>query len=148
MVSGAGRRLLIVAGLALVFTVGSVAVGGVPLLVGLGALSLLSLGLLPGGSRRYLLRRLFRIAASVFMAMGIIWFLVHNYPDASRQDPTGLIPAAERYGDWMGDVVSGELGDTQYSETVEEGVSRTIPISLQLTADHVAHPVAVALGRR
>lgn len=130
--SDVGRRLIIVAGLAVVVAVGAVAVGGIPLLAGLGLTSLLSLGLLPGGSRRYLVRRLFRIGVTVFTAMAIVWFLVHNFPDQSRQDPTGLIPAAERYGEWLGDVVSGELGDTQYSETVEEGVSRTIPISLQL----------------
>lgn len=139
------KRLYIVSALALLATLGALAVGGVPLLVGLGAVSLLALGLLPGGSRRYLLRRLMRIAGSVFVAMAIIWLLVHNYPDASRQDATGLIPAMERYIAWIGDLVAGEMGDTQYSETVEEGVSRTIPISLQLLIYSQILAVAIAI---
>jgi peptide/nickel transport system permease protein len=117
---------------ALTLTVGSIAVGGIPLLAGLAAVSLLALGLLPGGSRRYLLRRAARVGGSVFVAMAIIWLLVHNYPDASRQDPTGVVPAMVEYVSWLGDLVAGEMGDTQYNETVEEGVERTIPISLQL----------------
>ncbi len=119
---------------ALIMTLGSIAIGGVPLLVGLGALSLACLGLLPGGSRRYLLHRFTRVGGSVFVAMAIIWLLVHNYPNSAREDSTGLVPAMERYVEWIGDLVAGEMGDTQYSETVEEGVSRTIPISMQLLA--------------
>lgn len=130
---------------ALVVVLGSVVVGGVPLLMGLGALSLLALWLLPGGSRRYLLRRFSRIGGSVFVAMAIVWLLVHNYPDASRQDATGLIPAMESYVSWIGDVVAGEMGDTQYSETVEEGLSRTIPISMQLLAYSQIIAVAIAI---
>lgn len=126
------RRVLVVTMAAATITLAAVAVGGVPLLFGLGALSLLGIGLLPGGSRRYMIHRLVRVGGSIFVAMAIVWFLVHNYPDAARQDPTGLIPAMVRYVSWMGDVVAGEMGDTNYSETVEEGVGRTIPISLQL----------------
>ncbi|MFT7646990.1 MAG: peptide/nickel transport system permease protein [Candidatus Poriferisodalaceae bacterium] len=46
-----------------------------------------------------------------------------------RFDPGGAMDA---YGSWLGDLFSGELGDTQYSETVVDGVSRTIPLSMQL----------------
>ena len=126
------RRLFVAVFCALTITVGSIAVGGIPLLAGLGAVSLLALGLLPGGSRRYLLRRAIRVGGTVFVAMAIIWLLVHNYPDAAREDATGVVPAMERYVSWIGDLVAGEMGDTQYNETVEEGVSRTIPISMQL----------------
>lgn len=143
--SGFQRQLAVVTGLALMVTNAAIVVGGVPLAVGLGLASLLALALLPGGSRRYLLRRLVRVVATVFAAMAIVWLLVHNYPDQSRSDPTGLIPAAERYGEWLGDLVAGELGSTQYSETVEEGVSRTIPISLQLLAYSQVLALAIAI---
>lgn len=139
------RRVAIISALALVSTLGAVLIGGVPLLVGLGAVSALGLGLLPGGSRRYLLHRLFRVGGSVFVAMAIIWFLVHNYPDSARQDATGVIPAMEQYVAWMGDLLAGEMGDTQYSETVEEGVSRTIPISMQLLLYSQLMAVAIAV---
>lgn len=132
MVKAGWWRTLAVTGIGLVMTLLSIAIGGIPLLGGLGLASLLALGVLPGGSRRYLLRRLVRVAGSVFVAMAIVWLLVHNYPDASRSDPTGFFPAMSRYGDWLGDVVAGEFGYTQYSETVADGVGRTIPISLQL----------------
>ena len=75
-----------------------------------------------------------RVAASVFIAMGIIWLLVHNYPNSARTDATGFFPAMQRYVEWIGDLVAGEMGDTQYSETVEEGIGRTIPLSMQLLA--------------
>ncbi len=110
------------------------ATGGVPLAVGLGAAAIVALGVLPGGSRRYLLRRLVRSFLSVFLAMAIIWLLIHNFQNSVRTDETGFVAAMERYGQWLGDLAAGELGDTQYSETVAEGVSRTIPISLQLLA--------------
>lgn len=128
------NRVLIVTMVALVTTFIAVVIGGVPLLVGLGAVSGFALAAMPGGSRRYLLRRLTRIGGSVFVAMGIIWLLVHNYPDSARQTSTGVVPAMERYVAWIGDMVAGEMGDSQYSETVGEGVSRTVPISMQLLA--------------
>lgn len=127
-------RIPLVTLLALVATVGAVALGGVPLLVGLGGLAVGVTALMPGGPRRYLLRRLIRVAGSVFLAMALVWLLVHNYPDSSRQTPTGVVPAMERYGEWLGDLAVGEMGDTQYSETVGEGVGRTIPLSFQLLA--------------
>ncbi|MDH3681461.1 MAG: ABC transporter permease [Acidimicrobiia bacterium] len=139
------RRVSIVTAAAFTITLGSVVVGGVPLLVGLGALSLLGLWLLPGGSRQYLVRRLFRVGGTMFVAMAIVWFLVHNYPDAGRQDATGLVPAMERYVAWIGDLVAGEMGDTTYSETVEEGLSRTIPVSMQLLVYSQLLALAIAI---
>ena len=106
--------------------------GGVPLVLGLGLVLLAGVFILPAGARRYLLRRIARVATTVFVAMAIIWLLVHNYPDASRSTPTGVIPAMERYVTWLADALFGEFGDSSYSETVGEGVSRTIPISTQL----------------
>ncbi|MGF1595593.1 MAG: ABC transporter permease [Acidimicrobiales bacterium] len=138
-------RLVAITGLAIVAAVGAVAVGGVPLLAGLGLVAALALAALPGGSRRYLLRRVVQVVGSVFFAMAIVWLLVHNYPDASRLDDTGVVAAMERYIAWIGDVVAGEMGDTQYSETVEAGVSRTIPISLQLLAYSQVMAVVIAI---
>ncbi|MEL6984727.1 MAG: hypothetical protein AAFO29_20030, partial [Actinomycetota bacterium] len=85
-----------------VVTLATVAVGGVPLLVGLVLAGLIGLVALPPGPRRYLLNRSVRVGATVLVTMAIVWLLVHNYPDASRQTPTGLIPAMERYGSWFG----------------------------------------------
>lgn len=110
----------------------AVAVGGVPLLFGLVVVGAAGLFLLPTGARRYLVHRTFRVFGTVFLSMAIIWLLVHNYPDASRSTPTGVVPAMERYVTWISDVIFGEFGDSTYSETVGEGLSRTIPISTQL----------------
>jgi peptide/nickel transport system permease protein len=126
-------RVLVVTVTALVATVGAVVIGGVPLMVGLGGAAVAAAALLPGGSRRYLVRRLARIVVSVFVAMAIVWLLVHNYANPGRVTPTGLVPAMERYIAWLADLVVGDLGGrTQYSETVGEGLSRTIPVSFQL----------------
>ncbi len=119
--------------LGLLATMAAIAVGGISLLAGLATAGALSAVALPAGPRRYLLRRLVRVLCSVLAAMAFIWLLVYNYPDASRQTETGLVPAMVRYVAWLGDVVAGDLGGTtSYSETVGEGVSRTIPISMQL----------------
>lgn len=128
-------RLFAVTSLGLLLTLGAVAFGGIPLLAGLLALAALASALLPARSRRYLLHRLARITVTVLVAMALVWILVHNYPDASRTDASGVVPALTRYVSWLGDIVAGDLGGTtSYSETVGQGVSRTIPISLQLLA--------------
>lgn len=126
--------MIAVTAIALVATLASVAIGGVPLVVGLGLIVVLAAAALPPGPRRYLRRRAVRIAGTVLVTMAAVWVLVHNYPDASRDTPAGLVPAIERYVAWLGDLLVGEMGDSQYSETVVEGVARTIPISAQLMA--------------
>jgi peptide/nickel transport system permease protein len=126
-------RVMIVTAVASVVTFVSVAIGGVPLIVGLGLLAAICVALLPAESRRYFLRRILRVVATVVTTMAIVWLLVHNYPDASRTTPAGVIPAMSRYGEWLGDLVLGNLGgNTSYSETVGEGLGRTVPISTQL----------------
>lgn len=128
-------RLLAITSGGLLLTLAAAAAGGVPLLAGLLALAALATLTLPARSRRYLLRRLTRIMVTVLVAMAIVWVLVHNYPDASRTDPTGVVPALVRYVGWLGDVMAGDMGGTtSYSETVGTGLNRTIPISLQLLA--------------
>ena len=132
--------------LAAVVTLATVAVGGVPLLAGLVLAVGVGLLAMPAPARRYLLRRSARVAATIGMTMAVVWFLVHNYPDAARETPAGLIPAMERYVEWLGGVVLGDLGPTaSYSETVSEGVGRTIPISAQLVAYSQIIAVAIAL---
>ena len=138
-------KLIGITSLAFVATVAAVMTGGVPLAVGLGGAAAAALWLLPGGSRRYLLRRVGRVAVSIFVAMAIVWLLVHNYPDQSRQDEAGLVPAMERYVDWIAGLAAGELGESSYSETVGEGVSRTIPLSMQLVLYSQILAVAVAV---
>jgi len=139
-------RLIAVTSLGLLLSLAAVAFGGIPLLAGLVALALLATVLLPARSRRYLLQRLARITATVVVAMALVWILVHNYPDASRTDATGLVPALIHYVAWLGDVVAGDLGGTtSYSETVGQGVSRTVPISLQLLAYSQVMAIALAV---
>lgn len=145
---------ILAAGAALTAVV--VAFGRVPLIVGLVGLLAAGVALLPGGPRRFLLRRLARVAASILVAMALVWFLMFNLPDSppirfsgdtsiagpirsttEQEGPRerGLRPAMEAYGSWLGDLAGGELGGwTSYSETVGEGVGRTIPLSMQLLA--------------
>ncbi len=130
-----GGRLPIpaVVALATLLTFGTVAIGGVPLLAGLVLATAVAMAALPPSSRRYLVRRSGRVIVTIVATMAIVWFLVHNYPDASRDTPTGVVPAMERYVAWFGDVLLGDFGPSAgYSETVTEGVGRTIPISAQL----------------
>jgi peptide/nickel transport system permease protein len=147
-VIGRGKgRLPIPAAVALaaVMTLAVMALGGVPLLLGL----ILTLGVallaMPSGPRRYLVRRAGRVAATLGMTMAVVWLLVHNYPDAARQTPTGLVPAMERYISWFGKMLLGDLGPSSYSETVTEGVGRTIPISFQLVVYSQILAAAIAL---
>ena len=126
------RRVIAAAGICLVAVFASLLLGGVPLGLGLGAGAFAVAVAMPGAPRRYLFRRLGGILISVALAMWFMWLLAHNYPDASRLDEPGVIPAFARYIDWIGGLVAGDLGYSQYSETVWEGISRTIPLSLQL----------------
>ena len=126
------RRVIAAAGICLVAVFASLLLGGVPLVLGLGAGAFAVAVAMPGAPRRYLFRRLGGILISVALAMWFMWLLAHNYPDASRLDEPGVIPAFARYIDWIGGLVAGDLGYSQYSETVWEGISRTIPLSLQL----------------
>lgn len=130
----ARHRVALVSSLALVITAASVVAGGLPFALAMSVALVAALAALPSSPRRYLLRRVGRVLFSIFLAMALVWLLVHNYPDSSRLDETGLIPAMQRYVDWIGGVVSGELGPSQYSETVGTGISRSLPISLQLVA--------------
>ncbi len=147
-------RVFIAASAATTLTLAAVAIGGVPLLAGLGGAALAALGALPGGSRRYPLRRTGRVVGSITLAMVIVWILIFNLPDSppirfaddtslvgpsgrgvglGEPTPTGVLPALEAHGSWLGDLALGELGpETTYSETVGKGVSRTIPLSMQL----------------
>ncbi len=152
-----------------------VTLGRVPLLVGLGAAGLAGYAVLPARSRRYLGRRLVRVAVTIVLAMGIVWILVWNLPlmpdihfagETGAPSPAGVAPRAPRpkhidvvggldaYGSWLGGVVRGDLGDTTYSETVTRGISRTMPISTQLVlysqviAAAIAVPGALIGARR
>jgi len=118
--------------------------GGIPLVVGLGAGLLLTGFTLPPTARRYLLQRLRFVCVTLFVTMGLVWILVHNYRDDSRLDDAGIAPALRRYGDWIGGLVSGEMGQSQYSETVGEGIARSLPISFQLLL--YSQIIAVALA--
>lgn len=120
-------------------------IGGLPFALALAFAAVLVLASLPSSPRRYLLRRVGRVAFSIALSMALVWLLVHNYPDASRSDEPGIIPAMRRYIEWIGDLVGGELGDSQYSETVGEGISRSLPISLQLVAYSQILALAIAV---
>lgn len=139
------HRVALVSSLTILITVAAIAAGGLPFAVALALAGSAALGALPGGPRRYLLRRLGQVAVSIFLSMALVWLLVHNYPDASRSDDTGLVPAMRSYVDWISDLVSGDLGASQYSETVGTGISRSLPISLQLVAYSQFLALAIAI---
>lgn len=141
----ARHRVLLVAGTTLAITAISVLVGGLPFALALAVAGVAVLAALPGRPRQYLLRRLQQVGLSIFITMALVWMLVHNYPDASRSDETGLVAAMERYIAWIADLVSGELGDSQYSETVGEGIARSLPISLQLVTYSQLLALAIAI---
>ena len=150
--SATGLRVTLITIVSAVATFAVVAWGRVPLLVGLGATGIASWWLLPNRSRRYLARRLGRLAASIAVAMTIVWILAYHLPympdihfagETGGPSPAGaplqpppdgfdLVGVTRAYGAWLGDLAGGDLGDTQYSETVTEGIGRTIPISMQL----------------
>jgi peptide/nickel transport system permease protein len=146
-------RVPLVVAVAAVVAFGAVSVGGVPLLAGLALALALGLTALPPGARRYLVHRVGRVLVTIVVTMAVVWILVHNYPDASRSTPTGVVPAIERYAAWLGGLLTGEMGESSYSETVGEGVGRTIPVSAllvlyaQILAVAIAMPGAV-LGSR
>jgi len=179
ILSTVASRVLVFASIAATLTLASVVVGGLPLLLGLGATAAALLAVLPGGSRHYLIRRTWRVAASILVAMALVWFLMFNLPPSPSirfaddqsvggaggrgfglglgepELPSGVRPAMEAYASWLGDLLTGDLGGlTSYSETVGEGVSRTIPLSMQLLlysqliALLVAVPAAMIGARR
>ena len=119
-------------------------IGGLPLAVALGVTLALIVAAMPGRARRHLTRRSAWIGLQIFVTMGLVWILVHNYRDDSRSDEPGLVPAIERYIEWIAGLVAGEMGSSQYAETVGEGISRTLPISLQLVL--YSQLVALALA--
>lgn len=168
-------RVVVVTAVSATATIAVVAAGRVPLLVGLGATTLAAWALLPARSRRYLARRLARVATTIVVAMGIVWVLVYHLPfmpdihfagETGGPSPAGaplgqpppdgldLVGAFDAYGSWLGGVVRGDLGRSQYSETVTDGISRAMPISLQLVlysqviAAAIAVPGALVGARR
>ena len=136
------RRVLIVAASALVAVAGAVLVGGLPLAVSLAIALALVAAALPGRARRHLGRRSAWIGLQILTTMALVWILVHNYRDDSRLDDPGIVPAIERYIDWIAGLVSGEMGQSSYAESVGEGISRSLPISLQL----VLYSQIIAIG--
>ena len=163
-------------------TLAAFGAGGIPLGMGLALVAAIVLLVLPGRSVRYVVRRVGFAVVTVLAAIAVVWVLVHHLPpdppiifEGDRSFPGGgralerllgggdptdgstqfdLTGAFRAYGDWVGDVVAGDLGDTTYSETVTEGLARTIPISLQLLvysqllAAAIAIPAALFAVRR
>lgn len=123
-------------------TAGAVLVGGLPLALALAVTLALVVAAMPGRARHHLARRIRWIGLQILVTMAIVWILVHNYRDDARLDDPGIVAAIERYVDWIGGLVAGEMGPSQYAETVGEGISRTLPISLQL----VLYSQLVAIG--
>lgn len=139
---------------ALVVLVVTAAFGVLSLRAGLALGLLATIVALPARQRRFMARRFISTLVTIFLAMAVVFLLIHNLPDASRLDETGFVAAMRAYGEWLGDLVVGDLGDSSYSETVTEGVARTIPLSFQLLlysqviAVLVALPAALLAARR
>ncbi len=126
-------------------TAATVALGGPPFALALAVAALLIVAALPASPRRYLLRRIGHVIFSIALSMALVWMLVHNYRDDSRLDDPGFFPAMVRYAEWISGLVSGEMGSSQYSESVGEGISRSLPISLQLVAYSQILALAIAI---
>ena len=99
------RRVVASVAICIVIVGYALLIGGVPLLVAIGTLTLATTVALPARARRHLWKRAMGVVISVGLAMWFMWLLAHNYPDRSRQDDPGVVPAFERYVDWIGDVV-------------------------------------------
>ena len=103
-------RVFAATGVCIAVVMASLLIGGVPLVIGLGSMVVAAAIALPRAPRRLLAKRAIGVVASVGLAMWFMWLLAHNYPDKSRLDEPGVVPAFERYIDWIGGLVAGDLG--------------------------------------
>jgi peptide/nickel transport system permease protein len=117
-----------------------------PLLVGLLLMFAGAVVLLPAPSRRHVLRRLPRVVVLTVVATAVIWLLIRVIPDAGRVSRLPLTQAFDEWLDWVSEAATGDLGFSDgYRESVNDGVARTIPITLQLAAYSMILALLVAL---
>lgn len=101
---------------------------------------------------RYALRRILGIVPILLVVSFVVFSLMASLPGdpainilgpAATPDAVERInaelgldePFFNRYGNWLGDAVMGDLGESiQLREEVADGISRTITVSLQLMA--------------
>jgi len=106
-----------------------------PLWLGMLALFAAVIVLLPGHSRSYVLRRVPRVVALAIVASALIWVMVRVIPNAERVTRLPVSEAFSEWIDWVSEAATGDLGFSEgYRESVNDGVARTIPITLQLAA--------------
>ena len=117
-----------------------------PLLLGLLVLFGAVLLLLPAPSRRHVIRRMPRVVVLAILATAVIWVLVRVIPDAQR---VSRMPVSEAFSEWMEWATTAATGDLGFSdgyrESVNDGVARTIPITLQLAAYSMLVALLVAV---
>ena len=112
---------------------------------------------------RYALRRILGIIPILLVVSFIVFSLMATLPGdpainilgpAATPDAVERInaelgldePFFNRYGNWLGDAVMGDLGESvQLREEVADGISRTITVSLQLMAYALILAALIAL---
>ena len=118
-------------------------------LVAFVAVFAVAAALLPSPHGRRMLRRSPAIVLAAVVAAGVMWVTIRVIPGPGRVTRLPVGQALSEYVDWLGDAVTGDLGVSRgYNEPVSEGLSRTIPISLQLTlySEVVALALAIPLA--
>ncbi|MEM9610178.1 MAG: ABC transporter permease [Actinomycetota bacterium] len=84
-------------------------------------------------ARRHLQRRGARVLVLMLLTSVLLYVFIDVIPNASRSTRGSWSLALERYGDWVGDVVGGDLGfSVGYQESVSDGIARVMGPSLQI----------------
>lgn len=81
----------------------------------------------------HFVRGLPRVLLVMIVATAAMWVAVRVIPDSSRVSRLPISQALEEWVDWFVAALRGDLGFSGgYSEPVNDGVRRTVPITLQL----------------
>lgn len=119
---------------------------GLPLGVNVAIVTAAAIAMLPPAGRRHFVRGALRIVILAVAATAAMWVFIRVIPDSER---VGRLPVGEALGEWaewLAGALKGDLGfSRQYAESVNEGVARTVPISLQLAAYSQVLAVVIAV---
>jgi peptide/nickel transport system permease protein len=84
-------------------------------------------------ARRHLQRRGVRVLILMLATSAVLYVFIDVIPNASRAARGSWSLAVERYGNWAGDTLSGDLGfSVGYQEPVSDGIARVMGPSLQI----------------
>jgi peptide/nickel transport system permease protein len=93
----------------------------------------------------HFLRGLPRVVLVMVAATAAMWVAVRVIPDSSRVSRLPISDALDEWVEWFVATLRGDLGFSRgYSESVNDGVRRTVPITLQLAL--YAQVISLALS--